>query len=258
MHQPKEQNGVSVTQTALLEESIVREIGRYTAELDNAKPDSHGVIQISVCKRPQTDEMLFRILSFLVTGHLAPITGTTKAVQSTFADLIALYKASGDLKILRLQHAVVARMVVFLQGDWLNTVGTSSNEVEKGLSCSIVLYEFSLRSGIPVLERAVLKQIKGFQALTAEQFIDVAFDYLGSSFGAHSSSLGKHFKYRLKELLPAMGQISEPYRNKVKQGALRDFYLELLEERMMESLTEEQRHAVARGANAEVKNEDEV
>lgn len=152
--------------------------------------------------------MLFKILSFFVTGHLAPITGTIKTVETTLADLIALYKASGDLKILRLQYAVVARKVVFLQGDWLNTVGNSSDEVKKGLSCSIILYKFSLQSNIPVLERAVLKQIEGFQALTAEQFIDVAFEYVGSSFGAHSTSLAHHFKYRLKQIAAIYGSTS--------------------------------------------------
>lgn len=48
------------------------------------------------------------------------------------------------------------------------------------------------------------------------------------------------------------------YRDKVKQGALKEFYLELLEERMTESVAEEERRTAARGEYAKVKNEDDA
>lgn len=262
MYQPNVQYGhrgqtYQFTQDAVFEEAVVREIGCYTAQLDAAIPDADGILRISVTVRPDSNKVLLKILSFLFTGHLAPISGTKEMVHATLSDLISLSKAGAELKITKLVHAVINHMGEFLHGDWLRKVGYPSDEVEKVLNCIIAVYKLSLPFKSSVLERAVVKQIESFSALTTESFIDVASEFLDLGVGAQSTSLACHFKHRLKQLLPSVGGLSQSYRTKIKQGALQAVYLDLLEEEMLARVSGEEIRAVASGRVVRVKDEND-
>lgn len=244
-----------VAQPALLEEGVVRQIGCYAAQIDVATPDADGVLRISVTERPSSEKMLLKIVSFLKTGHLAPVAVTTDTVKTALEDLISLCEDSCKLKIPALQRAVVDHISESLHGDWLNQANNTSDEIRKALWCSVRLYKVSNTFKATDLRTMVLKQIEDFRALTAGPFIDVSSSYLDSIDDANADSLEQHFKYRLKQFLPSIGSFHQSYRDQLKKVAFKTFYVDLLEERLMEGVVDEERRAAASDKDVKVKRE---